>query len=188
MERSFEAWEEVQRHGQDFADRLAQGFTGLIQSHITPPSFPWPNPPTPKLFEVDFPSQNFMKNDFGLSVDSSTINGVTAIFDIGNRIGQAGADFGAGLNGMVQQFFRRLPVPFRHDDNAGMSLGAEGHCQRANVVGITLQEDLGSLAERFKDYGIPENGAAVVEGSTEDETLAVSAKALKKLGRAQVNN
>ncbi|KAM2118706.1 hypothetical protein TB2_015739 [Malus domestica] len=37
VERSFEAWEEVQRHGQDLADRLTQGFTGLIQSHITPP-------------------------------------------------------------------------------------------------------------------------------------------------------
>ncbi|KAM2947384.1 hypothetical protein FF1_034516 [Malus domestica] len=37
VERSFEVWEEVQRHGQDLADRLTQGFTGLIQSHITPP-------------------------------------------------------------------------------------------------------------------------------------------------------
>ncbi|KAH6764928.1 epstein-barr nuclear antigen [Perilla frutescens var. frutescens] len=184
VERSFEAWEEVQRHSQDFADRLAQGFTGLIQSHITPPSFPWPNPPTTKLFEVEFPTQNFIKSDFGLSVDSSTINGVTAIFDIGNRIGQAGADIGASFSGVVQQFFRQLPVPFRHDESAGVSLGSEGHCQRSNV-GITLQEDLGSLAERFKDYGIPENGPAVVEGSTEDETLAISAKALKKLGRAQ---
>lgn len=183
MERSFEAWEEVQRHGQDLADKLAQGFTGLIQSHITPPSFAWPNPPTPKLFEVE----SFMKNDFGLSVDKSTITGVTAIFDIGNRIGQAGADFGASFSGVVQQFFRRLPVPFRHEESAGVSLGAESHGQRANI-GITLQEDLGSLAERFKDYGIPENGAAVVEGSTEDETLAVTTKALKKLGRAQVRN
>lgn len=184
MERSFEAWEEVQRHGQDLADKLAQGFSGLIQTHMTPPSFPWPNPPT---FEVEFPTQNFIKSDFGLSVDNSAITGVTAIFDIGNRIGQAGADIGASFNGVVQQFFRRLPVPFRHEENAGLSLVGDGHCQRANV-GITLQEDLGSLAERFKDYGIPENGAAVVEGSTEDETLAVTAKALKKLGRAQVLN
>ncbi|KAL1563784.1 hypothetical protein AAHA92_06210 [Salvia divinorum] len=184
VERSFEAWEEVQRHGQDLADKLAQGFTGLIQSHITPPPFVWPNPPTSKLFEVEFPTQSFMKNDFGLSVDQSTITGVTAIFDIGNRIGQAGADFGASFNGVVWQFFRRLPLPFRHEESAGLSLGTEGHGQRANV-GITLQEDLGSLAERFKDYGIPENGVAVVGGSTEDETLAVTAKALKKLGRAQ---
>ncbi|KAL2247449.1 uncharacterized protein LOC105176924 [Sesamum indicum] len=184
VERSFEAWEEVQRHGLDLADKLAQGFTGLIQSHITPPSFQWPNPPTPKLFEVEFPTQNFIKSDFGLSVDNSPINGVTAIFDIGNRIGQAGADFGACLNGVVHQFFRRLPVPFRHDENTGMSLGVEGHGTRTNI-GITLQEDLGSLAERFKDYGFSENGAAVVETSTEDETFGVNAKALKHLGRSQ---
>ncbi|KAK6154263.1 hypothetical protein DH2020_008511 [Rehmannia glutinosa] len=186
VERSFEAWEEVQRHGLDLADKFAQGFTGLIHSHITPPSFAWPNPPTPKLFEVEFPMQNFIKNDFGLSVDNSAINGVTAIFDIGNKIGQAGADFGAGINGVVQQFFRRLPVPFRHDENVGVSLGAEGHGPRTNV-GVTLQEDLGSLAERFKDYGFSENGAAVVEGSTEDETFGVSAKALKHLGRSKVD-
>ncbi|KAK4420437.1 hypothetical protein Salat_1994000 [Sesamum alatum] len=184
VERSFEAWEEVQRHGLDLADKLAQGFTGLIQSHITPPSFQWPNPPTPKLFEVEFPTQNFIKSDFGLSVDNSAINGVTAIFDIGNRIGQVGADFGACLNGVVHQFFRRLPVPFRHDETVGMSLGVDGHGTRTNM-GITLQEDLGSLAERFKDYGFSENGAAVVETSTEDETFGVSAKALKHLGRSQ---
>ncbi|PIN15943.1 hypothetical protein CDL12_11396 [Handroanthus impetiginosus] len=184
VERSFEAWEEVQRQGLDFADKLAQGFTGLIQSHITPPSFPWPNPPAPKLFEVEFPTQNFIKNDFGLSVDRSAIDSVTAIFDIGNRIGQAGADFGACLNGMVQQFFRRLPVPFRNDMNPGVSVGAEGHGPTTNM-GITLQEDFGSLAERFKDYGFSENGAAVVEGSTEEEILDVGAKALKHLGRSQ---
>ncbi|KAB8083343.1 hypothetical protein EE612_005498, partial [Oryza sativa] len=34
----FEAWEGVQRHGQDIADRLAQGFTGLLQAQ--PPQFP----------------------------------------------------------------------------------------------------------------------------------------------------
>ncbi|KAI3457611.1 hypothetical protein Pfo_014274 [Paulownia fortunei] len=184
VERSFEAWEEVQRHGLDLADKLAQGFTGLIQSHITPPSFPWPNSPSPNLFEVEFPAQNFMRKDFGLAVDNSGINGVTAIFDFGNRIGQAGADFGACLNGVVQQFFRRLPMPFRHDENVGMSIGTKGNSMRTNV-GNTPQEDLGSLAERFKDYGFPENGTAVIEGSTEDETFGVNAKALKHLGRSQ---
>ena len=43
MEISFEAWEGVQRHGQDIADRLAQGFTGLLQA--APPQFPWPAVP-----------------------------------------------------------------------------------------------------------------------------------------------
>ncbi|KAL7143466.1 hypothetical protein ABFS83_08G192800 [Erythranthe nasuta] len=181
VERSFEAWEEVQRHGQDLADRLANGFTDLIQTHITPPSFPWPNPPMPKLFEVEFPTQNFMKNDFGISLDNSPINGV---FDIGNKIGQVGVDFGACLNGVVHQFFRRLPVPFRHGENVVVALGGEEHGSRSNM-GITLQEDLGSLAERFKEYGVSENGTVFVEDSSESETVDVSAKALKHLGRSQ---
>ncbi|XP_051134970.1 uncharacterized protein LOC127254112 [Andrographis paniculata] len=184
VERSFEAWEEVQRHGLDLADKLAQGFTGLIQSHITPPSFPWPSPPTPKLFEVEFPAQNFIKSDFVLSVDHSAINGVTAILDIGNRIGQAGADFGACLNGMVQQFFRRLPGPFRHDENVGTTQGVVGQGSIPSL-GVVLQEDLGSLAEQFKDYGFSKSSTLVGENLTEDETFDGGAKALKHLGGSE---
>ncbi|KAA8524023.1 hypothetical protein F0562_010546 [Nyssa sinensis] len=165
VERSFEAWEEVQRHGQDLADRLAHGFTGLIQSHMNPPSFSWPNPQTPKLFDVEFPSPNFVRRDFGLATDISGINGVSAIFDIGNRIGQAGADFGACLNGVVQQFFRRLPVPFQQDENAVASLQTQLNSQRTDA-GTTMQEDLGLLAERFRDSGFTEN-AIISEGSEE---------------------
>lgn len=184
VERSFEAWEEVQRHGQDLADRLAQGFNGLIQSHISPPSFPWPNAQTPKLFDMEFPAQSFVKRDFGLAVDSSAINGVSAIFDIGNRIGQAGVDFGACVNGMVEQFFRRLPVPFRHDENVGVSLRTEANVQR-NDVGVSLQEDLGSLAERFRDYGFSEN-KLILENSTDEENVGVDVKTSRLFGRSQV--
>ncbi|KAI3517476.1 hypothetical protein L1887_16691 [Cichorium endivia] len=108
VERSFEAWEEVQRHKLDLANRLSQGFTGLIQSHITPPSFTWPNPHPPKLFDVEFPTQNFVTRDLGLVIEKTGygINGVCVIFDIENKLGQAGVDFGANLNGVVQQFFR----------------------------------------------------------------------------------
>ncbi|KAG7657372.1 hypothetical protein ISN44_As01g044480 [Arabidopsis suecica] len=112
VERSLEAWEEVQRHGQDLADRLAQGFNGLIQ--INSPSFP------SKLFDLEFSSQHFGIRDSRFSIHQP-INGVSAILDIGNKIGQAGVDFGSGLNVMVQQFFRRLPVPFRHDENVFVS-------------------------------------------------------------------
>ncbi|PSS05935.1 Serine/arginine repetitive matrix protein [Actinidia chinensis var. chinensis] len=207
MERSFEAWEEVQRHGHDLADRLAQGFTeliqtqitppsfpwpntpkpklfhvefptqsfakrdfgiatdnsgidgvsaifyfgnrlgqagaefmGLIQSHITPPSFPWPNSQIPKLFDVDFPTQNFTNKDFGLATEKSEIKGVSAIFDIGNRLGKAGEDFGAYLNGMVQQFFRRLPLPSWQDKSVVASLQNELNNQRTDTD-ITMRED-----------------------------------------------
>ncbi|GLT55515.1 hypothetical protein SLA2020_286300 [Shorea laevis] len=71
VERSFEAWEEVQRHGQDLADRLAQGFTGLIQSHMSPPSFPWPNPQNSKLFDLEFPSRGGLRG--GLEWVSSAV-------------------------------------------------------------------------------------------------------------------
>ncbi|GFZ15814.1 hypothetical protein Acr_25g0002230 [Actinidia rufa] len=159
MERSFEAWEEVQRHGHDLADRLAQGFTGLIQtqinppsfswpntpkpklfdvefpilSHITPPSFPWPNSQMQKLFDVDFPTKNFTKRNFGLATEKSGIKGVSVIFDIGNRLGKAGADFEACLNGMVQQFFRRLPVPSWQDKIVVGSLHTELNNQRTDT-------------------------------------------------------
>lgn len=155
VERSFEAWEEVQRHGQDLADRLAQGFTGLIQSHISPPPFQWPNPQSSKLFDLDFPSQR----DFGLVVDNSAaINGVSAILDIGNRIGQAGADFGACLNGMVQQFFRRLPVPFRPDENVAAAVRMDVEKNRiSGDVGISVREELGPLTDRLREFGFVEN-------------------------------
>lgn len=186
VERSFEAWEEVQRHGQDLADRLAQGFTGLIQSHITPPSFQWPNSQKPKLFDVEFPSQNFVVRDFGLAVDNSSINGVSAIFDIGNRIGQAGVDFGSCVNGVVQQFFRRIPVPFRHEETVAVSLHTEVNSHR-NDIGIRLQEDLGSLAERFRDYGFTEN-EKVSDESADFETSGFNLKTSKLFGRSQVSS
>ncbi|WVZ19309.1 hypothetical protein V8G54_006631 [Vigna mungo] len=106
VERSFEAWEEVQRHGQDLADRLAQGFSGLIHTHMNPPQFVWSNPPQSKLFDLEFPMQSFEKRDFTLATQEYKINGMSTIFDIGNRIEQAGADFGASLNDLVQQLFR----------------------------------------------------------------------------------
>ncbi|XP_075079331.1 uncharacterized protein LOC107776624 isoform X1 [Nicotiana tabacum] len=226
VERSFEAWEEVQRHGQDLADKLAQGVTGLIQSHISPPSFSWPDPQSSKLFDVELisqsfiprdfgiavdntaisgvsaifdignrlgqatklfdvelPSQNFIPRDFGIGIDNSAITGVSSIFDIGNRIGQAGADFGACLNGMVQQFVRKLPVPFRQDEKLGVSMMAGTNSHRADL-GITLQEDLGSLAERFRGYGNAEKDSAD-DRPGEEEFFGVNLKAFKNFGRSQ---
>ncbi|KAI4333517.1 hypothetical protein L6164_018311 [Bauhinia variegata] len=189
VERSFEAWEEVQRHGQDLADRLAQGFTGLIQSHMNPPSFVWPNPPTSKLFDLEFPSQNFGNRDFRLATENTGIDGVSAIFDIGNRIGQAGADFGASLNGLVQQFFRSFPMPFKHEDTVMSSVQMEGDKGRQRAdLGVTLREDLGSLSERLRDYGFAENdtGAGTgTGGSVEEEIAGFDLSSAARLGRRQ---
>lgn len=183
-ERSFEAWEEVQRHGLDLADRLTQGFTGLIQSHISPPSFSWPNPQPPKLFDVEFPSYNFVNKDFRFTADYySGINGVLAVFDIGNRLGQAGADIGASLNGVVQQFFRLLPFPFKRNDNdiAFGKLRPDVNSQRQDMgVKMQVQEDLGSLAKQFRDLGFVEN-----DGKSDEENGGINVKKSENFGRTR---
>lgn len=189
VERSFEAWEEVQRQGQDLADKLAQGFTGLIQSHITPPPFPWPlNPPTTKLFDVEFefPSHSFLPRDFGLEMDSSGINGVAAIFDIGSKIGQAGADFGACLNGFVQQFFRSIPIPFMHSEiDKGVVKFQNGeNGGQKNHMRVIVGEEFGSLAEQLGDLRLAENEGAV-DGVSEDELSGFNLKIAGLFGRSR---
>ncbi|KAL0925116.1 hypothetical protein M5K25_003426 [Dendrobium thyrsiflorum] len=94
IERTFGPWEEMQRHCQNLAYRLAHGFSDLLHCPIIPPSFTWPlsHPKTTNPFDTD------------------------AILDIGNCLSRAGVDFVACLNGVVQQFFRRLPMPFRLED------------------------------------------------------------------------
>lgn len=185
VERSFEAWEEVQRHGQDLADRLAQGFTGLIHTHIPPPSFPWPNPPNSKLFDLEFPGQSFGIKDYGLTAHNSGIYGVTSIFDIGNRIGQAGADFGACLNGMVQQFFRQLPVPFRQEENVIASIKMDlDKSWKRDDMGVAVQGNLGTLAECLRTSELADNDA-VPDGGVDDEAPGFDLRAIGHLGRAQ---
>ncbi|XP_057958274.1 uncharacterized protein LOC131151093 [Malania oleifera] len=181
VDRPFEAWEEVQRHGQDLADRLAQGFTGLIQSHMNPPSFSWPE--TPKLFEVEFPNQSFGIKDFGLVTDNSGISGVSAILDIGNRLGQAGADFGACVNGMVQQFFRRLPMPFHQEETAVTLSRTNMRAQMVNI-GAASQEDWGSLAKRFRDIGFVEDDPSSDE-LVDEESSGFNIKSVGHFGRSQ---
>ncbi|XP_062220251.1 uncharacterized protein LOC133919765 [Phragmites australis] len=115
MEISFEAWEGVQRHGQDLADRLAQGFTGLLQA---PPQFPWPPAPHKRMpFEIDLPVVPFgagrgagagAGKDFPFPAAA-----VSSVIDIGGRLGQAGVELGASVGGAVQHVVRQLPVPFR---------------------------------------------------------------------------
>ncbi|KNA24884.1 hypothetical protein SOVF_011560 [Spinacia oleracea] len=186
VERSFEAWEEVQRHGQDLADKLAQGFTGLIQSHIAPPSFAWPNPPSTKIFDVgfDFPTQNFMPRDFGLAIDNSGING---IFDIGNRIGQAGADFGACVNGLVQQFFRVIPIPFMHydSDKGTVKLHHGENGGERSDMSIMARGELGSLAEQWEDLTFFENSEAGVDGVADEELSGFNLKIAGLFGKSQ---
>ena len=187
VESPFEAWEEMQRHTHDLAERLTQGVNELIHSHITPPQFSWPNPPKPKIFDVEFPSQSFGKQDFGLSIDNSGINGVSAIIDIGNRLGQAGAEIGGFFNGAVQQFFRRLPVPFLHGGNEVGSLRVDSDSQRREAVLAGQKEDLKSLAEQFRDYGFSETITTASDEGTEEESPGFNIKSSGQFGKPLVN-
>jgi hypothetical protein len=109
MEISFEAWEGVQRHGQDIADRLAQGFTGLLQA---PPQFPWPPVSHKRMpFDIDLPVHPFGAAARGK--DFFPTAAVASVIDIGGRLGQAGVEIGTSVGGAVQHAVRQLPVPFR---------------------------------------------------------------------------
>jgi hypothetical protein len=113
MEISFEAWEGVQRHGQDLADRLAQGFTGLLHA---PPQFPWlPAAHKRMPFEIDLPVVPFGAARGAGKEFPFPAAAVSSVIDIGGRLGQAGVEIGASVCGAVQHVVRQLPlpVPFR---------------------------------------------------------------------------
>ncbi|XP_050218379.1 uncharacterized protein LOC126669094 [Mercurialis annua] len=182
VEKSFEAWEEVQRQGQDLADRLAQGFSGLIQSH--PPVFPWPNPQKSNIFDLEFPVGKI--DNFGVIADN--LNGINGIFDMGNRfIGQAGADLGACVDGLVQQFFRKLPFPFGHHEGggaAGMEVVRVDR-KRSDAAGLSLEGELGLVSERLRDYGFVDNDIGKVQESSADEIGGFNLTAAGHPGKPQ---
>ncbi|KAI4320698.1 hypothetical protein MLD38_034151 [Melastoma candidum] len=197
-ERSFEAWEEVQRHGQDLADRLAQGFTGLIQSHIPPPPFPWPpTPPTPKLFDLDLlPPSTFVKPDFKLYPD--TFN--SSLLDIGTRIGRASTDLGTSLDGFLHQFLRGLPlsVPgfkleegLPHDEASFLVKDLRND----SGVGLSLagRDEAGCLDDKLRGFAFVNGGDDVessrrVGGNDEvegDDAVGFSVRGLGHIGKPQ---
>lgn len=169
IERTFEPWEEMQRHGQDLADRLAQGFNGLIQSHISAPPFPWPPGSTKTPFDADF----------------------NPILDIGSRIGQAGADFGSCLHGLVHQFFRRFPAPFRQEEGDATVVRAdlEGRKRDGAVEmrGSGAGEVVGLAAEQVGVWGLPEaSKGGGLEELTDEEGLEADRRATEHFGMSQV--
>nr|CAB3460898.1 unnamed protein product [Digitaria exilis] len=105
MEISLEAsWVGVQRHGQDLAYRLAQGFSGLLL-HAQPPQLPPWSPPQllpPKIsipFEIDLPVVPFVggvHRGGGGAIDLPAA-AVSSLVEIGGRLGQAGYELGAAV-------------------------------------------------------------------------------------------
>ncbi|KAJ6423497.1 hypothetical protein OIU84_024454, partial [Salix udensis] len=125
-----------------------------------------------------------VKGDFGVLTDNSGINGFSAILDVGNRIGQAGADFGAALNGMVYQFFRRLPVPFKQEETGEVGVRMNG---KRSEVGLGLEGELGLVSEKLRDFGFVEDngGGGGVEGLLEEGIGGLNLKGVGYLGKPQ---
>ncbi|KAK9907145.1 hypothetical protein M0R45_002390 [Rubus argutus] len=97
------------------------------------------------------------------------------------RIGQAGADFGACLDGMVHQFFRSLPVPFRHDDNAMMTVRIDS--DKINLradLGMSGKEDLGPLTE---SRSVESDSGS--DGLVDEELAGLNLRSAGLLGRPQ---
>ncbi|KAF2546528.1 hypothetical protein F2Q70_00020195 [Brassica cretica] len=110
-----------------------------------------------QTFDLESPIQHFDDfRDYSFGIINQTINGVAAVLDVGNKIGQAGVDFGSGLNVMVQQFFRRLPILFLNDDSKLI-----GKSLRSHRAYVDTKDDLGLAAERLIDSGFSKTDDSV---------------------------
>ncbi|CAN6341286.1 unnamed protein product [Urochloa humidicola] len=186
MEISLEAsWVGVQRHGQDLADRLAQGFSGLLL-HAHPPQLPPWSPPQlllpPKLgipFDIDLPVVPFVGGvrrggGGGVAVDLPAA-AVSSLVEIGGRLGQAGYELGAA----VQQLARQVPVPslpFRAEGARGgkwetaQPIAADGAEAAALSAGTVAHTN--APLERVADIGSLEVAAAAAAAATGSATAA----------------
>lgn len=77
-----------------------------------------------------------------------------------------GAEFGAGINGMVQQFFRQLPVPFRHEEVGVSPAAIKVECRRKENAFGRGGAELGSSGCGLGIQGLTTVGAA--EGSSDE--------------------
>ncbi|CAN6327512.1 unnamed protein product [Urochloa humidicola] len=186
MEISLEAsWVGVQRHGQDLADRLAQGFSGLLL-HAHPPQLPPWSPPQlllpPKLaipFDIDLPVVPFVGGvrrggGGGAAVDLPAA-AVSSLVEIGGRLGQAGYELGAA----VQHLARQVPVPslpFRAEGARGgrwetaQPIAADGAEAAALAAGTVAHTN--APLERVADIGSLEVAAAAAAAATGSATAA----------------
>ncbi|OEL19961.1 hypothetical protein BAE44_0019020 [Dichanthelium oligosanthes] len=170
MEISLEAsWVGVQRHGQDLADRLAQGFSGLLL-HAQPPQLPPWSPPAllpPKLaipFDIDLPVVPFVGGvRRGAAVDLPAA-AVSSLVEIGGRLGQAGYELGAA----VQQLARQVPVPLTFSAEGARG----GKWESAQPLAAGTVGHAKAPLERVADIGSLEVAAAAAAAATGSATAA----------------
>ncbi|KAJ1263768.1 hypothetical protein BS78_09G212000 [Paspalum vaginatum] len=168
MEISLEAsWVGVQRHGQDLADRLAQGFSGLLL-HAQPPQLPPWSPPAllpPKLaipFDIDLPVVPFVdgvRRGVG-AVDLPAV-AVSSLLEIGGRLGQAGSELGAAALQLARQV--PVPVPFRAEGARRQKWEA---AQPPAAAAAADEGAVGVALERAVDIGSLEVAAAAAAAAT----------------------
>lgn len=171
----------VQRHGQDLADRLAQGFSGLLL-HAHPPQLPPWSPPAllpPKLaipFDIDLPVVPFVDGVRRGGVDLPAV-AVSSLVEIGGRLGQAGYELGAA----VQQLARQVPVPLpfraegarlgKWETARPIAAGAADDGEVALIAGAVVGHAKAPL-ERAADIGSLEVAAAAAAAATGSATAA----------------
>ncbi|EEE64455.1 hypothetical protein OsJ_19304 [Oryza sativa Japonica Group] len=188
MEISFDAWVGVQRHGQDLADRLAQGFSGLLL-HAHPPQLHWSAPALPaKLipFEIELPVVPFVvggrRAGGGRGAADLPAAAVASFVEIGGRLGQAGSELGACVGGAVQQLARQILVPFLAESARGRkweaippqpaAAAAAAATVNEGEVALAVEraEDKGLASERVGDRGPLEVAAAAAAAATGSAT------------------
>uniref|UniRef100_A0A0D9WIY2 Uncharacterized protein n=1 Tax=Leersia perrieri TaxID=77586 RepID=A0A0D9WIY2_9ORYZ len=180
MEISLEAsWVGVQRHGQDLADRLAQGFTGLLHHH----ALPLPLPAKLIPFEIDLlPVVPFVggggsaRRGAAAAATDLPAAAVASFVEIGGRLGQAGSELGAA----VQQLARQIPVPFvaesaRRSKREAIppQPPAAAVAVKEGEVALSVErgEDRGLVSERAGDIGPLEVAAAAAAAATGGATV-----------------
>lgn len=164
---SVEAWEGMQRQGQDIAERFssfAQSFSCLLQSHMGNPEYDnkseeqgiprWPWPWQAKRQGKSFDRVRLSKRR--TVAGSTRESGGLPVLELGKRLGQVGADVGACVGGIVQNVVQNFPRPFQHDDDKAViqrpvSNSTPGHMEREEDN--KAESWVGHIGRVLKGYG-----------------------------------
>ncbi|OIW20344.1 hypothetical protein TanjilG_08889 [Lupinus angustifolius] len=94
------------------------------------------------------------------------------IIHIGSRIGQVGVDFGTCLNGMVQQFYKLLPMSYKQEEDdviGSVFIGGDMGSERIGIGILSMRDYLRSLSARLKNHGFFEDDNVVVAETVDEE-------------------
>ncbi|KAH7424488.1 hypothetical protein KP509_11G011100 [Ceratopteris richardii] len=195
VERAIEGWEEVQRHGQDFADRvgaLAQGLGCMLQSHMRLSGLPTLLPLQLTDSSLD---RQWMHRSRPCGVDAviqqKHFVDDAAIQDLGYQLGQVGAAIGAYVGSFVHSAMNYIPWPF-HKDTLSETLPDVIHSQPVmslepqvnHTIWRTSDEDSGrrgtTASGIFGSFSSEEDDIEEISDLEEDYGVAVDASMLSR--------